>query len=63
MSAAVSPNIPADKTGFINRLSTIYWTYDNNRKKLKAWNKNVYLITKWNTLASDWLFTSFFIYD
>ena len=46
MSAAVSPNTPADKTGFINRLSTIYWTYDNNRKKLKVWNKNVYLITK-----------------
>ena len=46
MSAAVSPNTPADKTGFINRLSTIYWTYDNNRKKLKVWNKNIYLITK-----------------
>ena len=46
MSAAVSPNPPADKTGFINRLSTTYWTYDNNRKKLKVWNKNVYLITK-----------------
>ena len=46
MSAVVSPNTPADKTGFINRLSTIYWTYDNNRKKLKVWNKNVYLITK-----------------
>ena len=46
MSAAVSPNNPADKTSFINRLSTIYWTYDKNRKKLKVWNKNVYLITK-----------------
>ena len=46
MSAAVSPSTPADKTGFINRLSPIYWTNDNNRKKLKVWNKNIYLITK-----------------
>ena len=47
MSAAVSPNAPADKTGVINRLSTLYWSYENNKKKLKAWNRNVYLITKW----------------
>ena len=46
MSSAVSPNTPADKTGFINRLSTIYWAYDNNRKKLTEWNKNIYFITK-----------------
>ena len=46
MSAAVSPNTPADKTSFINHLSIIYWTYDNNRKKPRTWNKNVYLITK-----------------
>ena len=52
MSAAVSPNTPADKTGFINRLSTIYWTYDNNRKKLKVWNKNVYLTTKCTLLLA-----------
>ena len=52
MSAAVSPNTPADKTGFINRLGTIYWTYDNNKKKLKGWNKNVYLITKCTLLLT-----------
>ena len=52
MSAAVSPNTAADKTGFINRLSTIYWMYDINRKKLKAWSKNVYLITKWVLLLA-----------
>ena len=52
MSAAVSPNTPADKTGFINHLSTIYWTYDNNRRKLKVWNKNVYLITKYMLLLA-----------
>ena len=46
MSAAVSPNASADKTGFINCLSTIYWAYDNNGKKLKVWNKNVYLVPK-----------------
>ena len=45
MSAAVSPNAPADKTGFINCFSTIYWKNDNNIKKLKVWNKNVYLLT------------------
>ena len=46
MSPAVNPDPPANKTGFITRLITTYWTYDNNRKKLKVWNKNVYLITK-----------------
>ena len=46
ISAAVSPNIPSDKTGFINHRSTIYWAYGNNRKKLKAWNKNIYFITR-----------------
>ncbi len=45
MSYAVSPNILADKTGFINSLSTIYWAFDINRKKLTAWKKNVYFIT------------------
>ena len=52
MSAAVSPNNPADKTGFINRLSTIYWTYNNNRKKLKVWDKNVYSINKCTLLLA-----------
>ena len=61
MSAAVSPNTPADKTGFINRLSTIYWTYDNNRKKLKAWSKNVYLITKWMLLLEVIFCLTFFL--
>ena len=62
MVAAVSPNTPADKTGFINRLSTIYWTYDNNRKKLKAWNKDVYLATECMLLLPIPV-TSFFVYD
>ena len=52
MSAAVSPNTPTDKTGFIKRLTTIYWTYDNNKKKLKVWNTNVYLITKFTLLLA-----------
>ena len=32
MSTVVNPNIPACKPEFINRLSTIFWTYNNNRK-------------------------------
>ena len=44
--SAGSPNILADKTGFFNSLSTIYWAYVNNRKKLTAWNKSIYFITK-----------------
>lgn len=46
MSAEISSNTPANKTGFINHLSTIYCTYNNNRKKIKKCNKNVYVITK-----------------
>ena len=46
MSSAVSPNILADKTGFINSLSTIYWARYNNRKKLTVWKKNIYFITE-----------------
>ena len=52
MSAAVSPNNPAYKTGFINHLSIIYWAYDNSKKKFKVWNKNVYLITKCTLLLA-----------
>ena len=44
MSAAVSPTTPADKKTGFNLLSTSYWAYGNNRKKLKAWNKNVSLV-------------------
>ena len=46
MSYAVTPNILADKTGFINSLSTIYWARYNNRKKLTVWKKNIYFITE-----------------
>jgi len=46
MSYAVTPNILADKIGFINSLSTIYWAQYNNRKKLTEWKKNIYFITK-----------------
>ena len=46
MSSAVSLNILADKNGFINSLSTIYWAIDNNKKKLTAWKKNIYFITR-----------------
>ena len=44
MSAAVSPKTPSDKTGF-NRLSKSYWACDNSKKKLREWNKNIYLET------------------
>ena len=46
MSSAVSLNILADKPGFINTLSTIYWVNDNNKKKLTAWKKNNHFITR-----------------
>ena len=46
MSSAVSPNILTDKPGFINSLSTIYWAYDSYRKKLTAWKKIIYFITR-----------------
>ena len=45
MSDAVSPNTPTDKTSFINCPGRMYWTYDNNRSKLKVLNKNVFLQT------------------
>ena len=62
MSAAVSPNASADKTGFINCLSTIYWTYDNNRKKLKTWNKNIYIITKCTLLLAMAFYFIFYLW-
>ena len=55
MSSAVSPNILADKIGFINSLSTIYWANDNNKKKLIAWKKIIYFVTR-GILLLMWAF-------
>ena len=62
-SSAGSPNILADKTGFINSLNTIYWAYVNNRKKLTVWKKNIYLIIKEMLLLLLAFYFIFFIYD
>ena len=55
MSSAVSPNILGDKIGFINSLSTIYWANDNNKKKLIAWKKIIYFVTR-GILLLMWAF-------
>ncbi len=62
MSTAVSPDTSTDKTDCINYLSPIYWTYDNNRKKLKVWNKNVYLETMCTLLLAIAFYFIYFIF-
>ena len=61
MSAAVSPTTPADKKTGFNLLSTSYWAYGNNRKKLKTWNKNIYIITKCTLLLAMAFYFIFYL--
>ena len=46
MSAASSPNLDTDQTGFINRLTHWHWVIDQKRKAFKAANRTLYKTTK-----------------
>ena len=62
MSSAVTPDLLADKTEFINSLSTIYWAHHKNKEKVMAWKKNIYVITE-GILLLVLAFYFIFIYD
>ncbi|HEX5127672.1 MAG TPA: lipid A hydroxylase LpxO [Rhodocyclaceae bacterium] len=51
VTAASSPNRAGDQTGLINKLFRYAWLVGQYRRRLKRWNKNVYLATKWALVA------------
>jgi beta-hydroxylase len=46
MSAASSPNLDKDQTGFINKLTHAHWVIDQKRKAFKDANRTLYKATK-----------------
>lgn len=46
MTAASSPNESGDQTGLVSKLFKISFVMGKYRRRFKAWNKNVYKITK-----------------
>jgi beta-hydroxylase len=46
VTAASSPNDSGDQTGGINKLFRFVWVAGQYRRRFKAWNKNVYRVTK-----------------
>ena len=46
MTAAASPNETGDQVGGISKLFRISFTMGQYRRRFKAWNKNVYKVTK-----------------
>jgi beta-hydroxylase len=46
MTAAASPNETGDQVGAVSKLFRISFTMGHYRRRFKAWNKNVYKLTK-----------------
>ena len=46
MTAAASPNETGDQVGLVSKLFRISFTMGQYRRRLKAWNKTVYNITR-----------------
>ena len=61
MSSAVTPDLLADKTEFINSLSTIYWAHHKNKEKDGMEEK--YLCHNRGILLLVLAFYFIFIYD
>jgi beta-hydroxylase len=50
MTAASSPNETGDQTGLVSKLFKISFYMGQYRRRFKAWNKNVYKITKFGLI-------------
>ncbi len=50
MTAASSPNDENDQTGMINKLFRFVWLGGQYRRRFKAWNKNLYYVTKFGLI-------------
>ena len=51
MTAASSPNDEHDQTGMINRLFRFVWLGGQYRRRFKAWNRQLYYVTKFGLIV------------
>jgi beta-hydroxylase len=52
MTAASSPNETGDDTGGINKVFRLFWAAGKYRRRLKKWNRTVYLLLKFGLIIA-----------